>query len=102
NAASPADMSCAVASTDAARTIAPIIKPLTIINNGIQRTPHPELVPPARRLEGALQRQQTFAPQLDLLPGEPHVVALRYRLFLELDAELVLFDSPFAGSLAAH
>src|SRR5262249_28829078 len=51
---------------------------------------------------GALQRQYTFAPQLDLFSGEPHVVTLRYRLFLKLDAELIVFDLPFAGSLVPH
>src|SRR6516164_772890 len=61
-----------------------------------------ELVASARRLEDALQRQQTFAPQLDLFSREPHVVTIWYRLFLELDAELIVFDQPFAGSLAPH
>src|SRR6516225_9907702 len=60
------------------------------------------LVASARRLDGALQRQQTFAPQLDLVSGQPHVVTLLYRLFLELDAELIVFDPPFAGSLVPH
>src|SRR5215831_2465673 len=60
------------------------------------------LVASARRLEDALQWQQTFAPQLDLFSREPHVVTIRYRLFLELDAELIVFDQPFAGSLAPH
>src|ERR1700746_3163693 len=35
------------------------------------------LVASARRLEGALQRQQTFAPKLDLFSREPHVVTWR-------------------------
>src|SRR5215469_1273872 len=60
------------------------------------------LVASARRLEGALQRQYTFAPQLDLFSGEPHVVTIRYRLFLKLYAELIVFDLPFAGSLVPH
>ena len=60
------------------------------------------LVALARRLEDALQRQQTFAPQLELFSSEPHVVTCRYRLLLELDAELIVFDQPFAGSLAPH
>src|SRR5439155_16358719 len=68
----------------------------------LQRTTRLELVSPARRLEAALQRQKTFAPQLDLFSGEPDVVTFRYRLFFELDAELVLLDSPFAGSFATH
>src|SRR5262249_31959922 len=49
-----------------------------------------------------LQRQQTFAPQLELFSRKPHVVTARYRLFLKLDAELIVFDPPFAGSLAPH
>src|SRR5437899_11762085 len=60
------------------------------------------LIACGRRFEDTLQRQQAFASQLDLFSGEPYVVAFRYRLFLELDAELVLFDSPSAGSLATH
>src|SRR5262245_4942977 len=56
----------------------------------------------ARRLEGALQRQQTFASQFDRFSREPHVVTCRYGLFLELDAELIVFDPPFAGSLVPH
>src|SRR5215831_18415696 len=60
------------------------------------------LVVRRRRLEHALQRQQAFAPQLDLFPEEPHVVALRYRLFLELDAKLILFNPPLAGPFATH
>jgi len=27
---------------------------------------------------------------------------MSYRLFLELDAELIVFDLPFAGSLVPH
>ena len=49
-----------------------------------------------------MQGQQAFAPQLDLFSGEPDVVTFWYRLFFELDAELVLLDSPFAGSFATH
>src|SRR5204862_1684635 len=42
------------------------------------------------------------APQLDLFSGDPYIVTFRNRIFLEFDTELVLFDSPFAGSLATH
>src|SRR5207245_4529887 len=66
------------------------------------RTAQLGLIARGWRFQHALQRQQAFASQLDLFSGEPHVVTFRYRLFLELDAELVLFDSPFAGSLASH
>src|SRR5262249_47187667 len=61
-----------------------------------------ELVASGQRFEGAPQRQQTFASQLDLFSGDPYIVTFRYRVPLELDAELVLFDSPSAGSLATH
>src|SRR5262249_2669689 len=60
------------------------------------------LVGSARRLEGALPWQQPFAPQLEVFSGDPCVVTCRYRLFLKLDAEPVLLDPPFAGSLAPH
>src|SRR5262245_34424746 len=60
------------------------------------------LVASARRLEGTPQRQQAFASQLDVVSGDPYVVTCRYRLFLKLDAQLVLLDPPFAGSLAPH
>src|SRR5262249_18126730 len=59
------------------------------------------LVASARRLEDALQRQQAFAPQLDLFSSEPHVVTRRYRLFFELDAELIVFDQPLPHLVAA-
>src|SRR5262245_66347941 len=56
----------------------------------------------SRRFNDALQRQNAFAPQLDLLSRRPHLVAFPRRLFVELDAELLLLDPPFAGSLAPH
>src|SRR5262245_3681465 len=57
----------------------------------------------ARPLQPALQGQACArCSQLDIGPGQPHLVAAAARLLAAIEAELVVLDLPLADALAPH